>query len=118
MYFLMSGNCSATVLYYAYYFQLLCGHPLSSDDTCIVIAVACFNLLPLDGVPACLSQRFTYEWTAQTSQKVCMTALSKLTTRFPWCPLGLLRLFLLPANTEHSLVRRRFSGMALGTSVA
>lgn len=39
------------------------------------------------------SQRFTYEWTEQTSQKVCMTALSKPATRFPWCPLRLLRLF-------------------------
>ena len=40
-----------------------------------------------------VSQRFSYEWTEQTSQKVCMTALSKPATRFPWCPLRLLRLF-------------------------
>ena len=40
-----------------------------------------------------VSQRFAYEWTEQTSRKVCMTALSKPATRFPWCPLGRSRPF-------------------------
>lgn len=46
---------SPLLLSCTYYFQH-CGLSLSSDDKCIVIAVACFNLLPRDGIPACLTK--------------------------------------------------------------
>lgn len=40
-----------------------------------------------------VSQRFTYEWMEQTSQNVCIAALWKPATWFPWFPLRLLWLF-------------------------
>lgn len=109
-------HCWPLLLSTVYYFQH-CGHSLSGDDKCAVIAVACFNF----SVPRLCP--------SSSHKDSLMNGWSKHPKKSAWLhyqsqPLGSHGVlsdfcgFSPPANTEHSLVRRRFSGMALGTSVA
>lgn len=86
----LSGDCSlqTTATVHCLLFSALWSFIVRR---CAVIAAVCFNLPSL-----LVSQRSTHELMEQTSQKVCMTALSKPATLFPWCPLR--RLF---ATGEH-----------------
>lgn len=112
------ANCSLLAFYLLStlcYFGVF-GPLLSIDDKCGVIPVVCFNLLTQFSAPH-VSHKDSLMSTWSKHPKICMAALSKPATWFLNSPLRLLRI-LLPANTERSLVQRRFSGLALGTSVA
>lgn len=90
------GICSPLLLSSVYYFEL-CGHSLSADDKCTVTAVVCIHF-PFTR-PAVLTKIHLWMDGTNISQphqkkkKICVTALSKLATLFPWCPLGCLRPF-------------------------
>ncbi|CAB1434582.1 unnamed protein product, partial [Pleuronectes platessa] len=109
-----SGDCS---LFTAATVQR-CGLSLSGGDKCTVMAAVCFNSPAVASVPRVSHKDSLMNGRGANIPKSLHDCTIKAGHSVPmvssWTFAGLS----LPANTEHSLVCRRFSGMAPGTSVA